>query len=156
MSNFTNDEDYDTGLVFEWSTDFYDFQGSRTKFTPSEEIQRTGLKIGEPWARVWHNDAMFNFSQYAKWLSGDPVIERNSTSEKPIQVENFEPIGTVKVINQEVRVKFKDPNSGEFLTEFTVDDARLFWGGTWEKTDTGTFTKHSMDTHQDLGFYNTN
>lgn len=120
MSNFNTGEGFDTGKIFTWSTDFYDAEGNRTKSSSiPPELEQTGLVVGEPWARVWHNQAMFNFGQYIKWLSGDYVVEKDETG-TVTQVENFEPVGTLKTVAQS--------------RGFTVTDAALYWGGTWTRT----------------------
>ncbi len=154
MSNFnkTESEGWDTGYVFEWSLDYYDYDGNRTKTKPAPEIVRTGLHVREPWARIWHNSALFNYAQYIKWMSGEPVIERGATEGDLSQVENFEPVGTIKQINQTVRTAASDPNGGNFTT-FTTADAKLYWGGTWTESTSGditTFTKTAIDVHPEI------
>lgn len=120
MSNFNLDPGYDTGKLFEWAKDFYDAEGNRTKSNSIPvELEQTGLVIGEPWARVWHNQAMFNFSQYIKWLNGQYVEEKNELG-VVTQVENFEPVGTVKMVAQS--------------RDFTTANASTYWGGTWTRT----------------------
>lgn len=117
MSNFNKDPAYDTGKVFEWATDYYDAAGQRLKTSViPPELEHTGLLVGEPWARVWHNQAMFNFGQYIRWLSGEYVEEKNG-ADAPSQVENFEPIGMIKMV---------DSSRG-----FTTQNAAAYWGGTW-------------------------
>lgn len=120
MSNFNLDTGYDTGKIFEWSKDFYDSEGNRTKSNAiPPELEQTGLVVGEPWARVWHNQAMFNFSQYHKWVTGQYVEEKNESG-GVTQVENFEPVGTIKIVAT--------------ARGFTVANAATYWGGTWTKT----------------------
>lgn len=120
MSNFNTGEGFDTGKIFTWATDFYDAEGNRTKSsTIPPELEQTGLVVGEPWARVWHNQATFNFGQYIKWLSGEYVVEKDETGTIS-QVENFEPVGTVKMVAQS--------------RNFTTANASTYWGGTWTRT----------------------
>lgn len=154
MSNFNKSvsEDWDTEYVSEFATDFLDFEANRLKVKPVPEIVRTGLQVGEPIARVWVNDFLFNHGQYIKWLSGEPVIEKDGNQSLVVQVENFEPVGTIKAINQTVRQAASNPNGGNFST-FTTADAALYWGGTWSSdsgTPVETFTKTSIDIHPDL------
>lgn len=119
MSNFNKDTAYDTGKIFEWATDYFDADGGRVKTNVIPlELEHTGLLAGEPWARVWHNQALFNFGQYLRWLSGEYVEEKNDAG-LVTQVENFEPVGMIKMVDAS--------------RAFTDVDANLFWGGTWTK-----------------------
>ena len=163
MSNFTVGEGLDTGQIFEFAKDFNDSDGNRSKLSPPDEIIQTGLKVGEPWARVWLNNAHFNHGQYLLWLTGEAVVEKEEgLFNEPTQVENFEPVGTVKTINQTQRDTWYGnlPNdttpAGKMKTalgsaEFTEALASEYWGGTWVRDNTTptavTFTKTELSTY---------
>lgn len=105
MSNFGKDTSYDTGRVFNWASDYYDEEESATKARPVVEIMATGLRKEEPWARVWHNHAFHNLSQYIKWLSGEYVKESDGSVDTEgaaifTQVENREPVGYIHIVAQ--------------------------------------------------------
>lgn len=119
MANFGKTEDHDVGRVFDWALDYYDEEQSITKDRPVPEISQTGLRVGEPWARVWHNFAMHNFSSYIKWLSGEYVEESDGTTDIDgaaifTQVENREPVGYIHIVAQ--------------TRGFTTQDAADYWG----------------------------
>lgn len=130
MSNFNDDlQIYDTGDIPSFAKDFFDTDGNRTKVEPPSEIQQTGLKIKQPFARIWHNRFFFVIFQYIKWISGDYVEETDLNGVK-YQVENREPLGTVKTVAQS--------------RGFTETDASTYWGGTWSRT---TDTVGSVSVH---------
>lgn len=59
--------------IFEWAEDAQDAFGNPTKTEPPAENQQTGLIVGQPWPRLWHNYALNNISNYLKHLADDPV-----------------------------------------------------------------------------------
>lgn len=62
-----------TDDVFDWATDTNDGQGNPTKADPPLENKTTGLTVGQPWPRLWHNYAFNNIAAYLKHLANDPV-----------------------------------------------------------------------------------
>lgn len=91
--------------IFKWSILDTDGDGNPLKSYPPSEVYQTGLLAGEPWARLWHNQAMSDFSEWIQHLAG---ISTDGGAE---------PIGTIKMA----------------LTSANVDPAAL-WGGTWATT----------------------
>lgn len=129
--------------VFNWATDYIDTEQDETKLAPPVEIMQSGLLRRQPWARVWHNYTLNNISTYLKYLTGDFCEETIDNLGNKRQVENFEPIGTVKNIDQSLRT-----SAGvDTLTDIT---AAQFWGGVWDwdKKITGvsTFKKLALPT----------
>lgn len=110
--------------IMDWAKDFIDFEQNDTKLAPPIEMQQTGLLKGQPWARVWHNYAFNNYSDYLKYLTGDFLEEFTDDVGTKRQIENFEPVGTIKQIDQSVRTT----DGREIITDAI---ASQFWGGTW-------------------------
>lgn len=54
---------------FEWCIDDTDSDGNILKASPPAEIIQTGLLVGQPWARVWHNEAINNFGEFNKFIA---------------------------------------------------------------------------------------
>tara|TARA_R110002072_G_scaffold48683_6_gene133051 strand:+ start:277 stop:594 length:318 start_codon:yes stop_codon:yes gene_type:complete len=54
--------------VFVWCLDDLDPNGNLLKVAPPTELAQTGLLVGQPWARVWHNYAFNNTGAYTKFI----------------------------------------------------------------------------------------
>jgi len=59
--------------VFKWCLDENDPNGDLLKKPPPEEIIQTGLLVGQPFARLWHNYAFNNIGGFLAFIE-DTVL----------------------------------------------------------------------------------
>lgn len=112
----------ENGRIFDWAQIDTDTNGEPLKAFAPDEIARTGLLVGEPWPRVWHNQSIGNFGKWIRYLSGLSLDENGTPT------GGAEPIGYVRMMN-----------TTKFSGTFGVTEANELWPGNWELTGTQTF-----------------